>query len=154
MRKISILIILIASLLLIAKSGHTFSNEPKGFFALDWGSSAADLKKVYKDSELIKDGKIQWYIPNSGYAQFSGVMARITYQYFNDELFFVNIYYNNSEDGEKLVSALKVTYGDPDVIKEDSFEWRGSVTSITISKTNRVISFWSNDIMKKSAAPK
>ena len=150
MKKCLIIIILIFSL---TTNGYCFQNEPNGFFNMKWSSPVSELKKMYNSVRLLKDGDIQWYVPNSGFVKFSGAMTRVTYQYLKGELFFVNIYFEK-EDINTLKNALKISYGEPTKSADGIFFWEGEVTSISLDSKNSLISFWSTKIMSRSKKSK
>ncbi len=137
------------SLILMTNNGFCFPNEPKGFFSLNWGAPLSDLKTQFRKVKLLKDGDIKWYLVNSGYAQFSGEMTYLTYQFYEDKLCFVNIYFDEKSQ-DTLLNALKVTYGEPaKKYANGSAEWAGKVTGIHIEVEKNMISFWSKEIMTK-----
>lgn len=150
MRKRVFLIIMIFTLLLIfTNNGFCMKNEPDGFMGLKWGSSLSELKNKYKKVTLVKKGVSSWYIANSGYARFSGVLAYLSFQYFQDELLSVSIYFDDGNE-EKLEKALIVSYGEPKKkIPDEETRWSGDTTVILLDYESNMISFWSKEIKYK-----
>ncbi|MFC1855064.1 hypothetical protein ACFL2A_00795 [Thermodesulfobacteriota bacterium] len=149
MKRVMIFLLVASQLLIFASSAISYQNEPDGFFDHKWGSNVESFKKQYKKVKLVKDGDIAWYLPNSGYARFSGVTVYTTYQFYHDELFFVNLYFDLGK-GEKLEKAIRVSFGDP-TVEEDKFkEWRGDKTGISFDYDKQLISFWSQKMMLRA----
>jgi hypothetical protein len=154
MKKIIVTSAVILGIIVFVSTGYCFKNEPDGFMGLKWGSKLEELKKQYKTVNRInKSANITWHVPGDGYTTFSGVRTYLTYQYYDDELYLVSIFFKTKEDGKKLEEALKVSYGEPGETYEDNTLWVGDKTHISIDYEKMLLVFYSKAAVSLEELP-